>query len=51
MPSPLRGIEIGFLDDLPPFVDPAVRGGRLGERLIEAVAAVAAQRAGRRCAG
>lgn len=42
MPSPLRGIEIGFLDDL--FVDPAVRGGRLGERLIQAVAAVAAER-------
>ncbi|NBB83467.1 MAG: GNAT family N-acetyltransferase [Alphaproteobacteria bacterium] len=38
MPSPLRGIEVGFLDDL--FVDPDYRGGRVGERLIAAVVAV-----------
>jgi GNAT superfamily N-acetyltransferase len=37
MPSPLRGVEIGFLDDL--FVDPASRGGRIGEALIGHVAA------------
>ncbi|MEQ8602165.1 MAG: GNAT family N-acetyltransferase [Marivibrio sp.] len=29
MPSPLRAIEVGFLDDL--FVDPAARGGKVGE--------------------
>jgi GNAT superfamily N-acetyltransferase len=32
MPSPLRGADVGFLDDL--FVDPARRGGRIGEALI-----------------
>ena len=32
MPSPLRGQDIGFLDDL--FVDPEHRGQRIGERLI-----------------
>ncbi len=37
MPSPLRGIEIGFLDDL--FVDPEARGDRIGEALIGHVAA------------
>ena len=32
MPSPLRGENIGFLDDL--FVDPEYRGQRIGEKLI-----------------
>jgi len=42
IPSPLRGIEIGFLDDL--FVDPATRGGRIGEALIGHVVAEARRR-------
>lgn len=42
MPSPLRGAEVGFLDDL--FVDPSARGGRIGEALIDHVAAVARER-------
>lgn len=37
MPSPLRGIEIGFLDDL--FVDPSARGEQVGEALLQHVAA------------
>ena len=37
MPSPLRGIYIGFLDDL--FVDPAYRGNKVGEALFEALKA------------
>jgi GNAT superfamily N-acetyltransferase len=37
MPRPLTGTMAGFLDDL--FVDPAMRGHRVGERLIEAMAA------------
>ena len=32
MPSPLRGQDIGFLDDL--FVDPEYRGQRIGKKLI-----------------
>ena len=32
MPSPLRGQDIGFLDDL--FVDPKHRRQRIGEKLI-----------------
>ena len=32
MPSPLRGKDIGFLDDL--FVDPKYRGQKIGEKLI-----------------
>ena len=32
MPSPLRGQDVGFLDDL--FVDPEHRGQRIGEKLI-----------------
>ena len=32
MPSPLRGQDIGFLDDL--FVDPEHRGQRIGEKFI-----------------
>ena len=35
MPSPLRGVDLCFLDDL--FVLPEVRGTRLGEALIQAV--------------
>ena len=42
MPSPLRGVEIGFLDDL--FVDPAMRGGRIGEALIAHVVETAQAR-------
>ena len=32
MPSPLRGQDIGFLDDL--FVDPDYRGQRIGEKIL-----------------
>ena len=32
MPSPLRGQDVGFLDDL--FVDPKYRGQKIGEKLI-----------------
>ena len=42
MPSPLRGADIGFLDDL--FVEEAARGGRIGERLFAHLAAVARER-------
>lgn len=42
MPSPLRGIDIGFLDDL--FVDPAARGERGGEALIARLAEIARER-------
>ncbi|MDX6749277.1 GNAT family N-acetyltransferase [Geminicoccaceae bacterium 1502E] len=42
MPSPLRGADIGFLDDL--FVDPSARGGNVGELLIDHVAKVARER-------
>ena len=42
MPSPVRGEDIGFLDDL--FVDPAARGHRVGEALLDFVAALAAER-------
>jgi len=42
MPSPLRGADIGFLDDL--FVAPEMRGGRLGEQLVERVRAIAGAR-------
>lgn len=42
MPSPLRGADIGFLDDL--FVDPAVRAKGVGRALIEAVAETARER-------
>lgn len=42
MPSPLRGADIGFLDDL--FVDPEARGSGAAERLIGHVAEVARQR-------
>ena len=42
MPNPLRGIEIGFLDDL--FVEPASRGNKVGEALFEALRGLARQR-------
>ncbi|MFW5833813.1 MAG: GNAT family N-acetyltransferase [Pseudomonadota bacterium] len=42
MPSPLRGQDIGFLDDL--FVDPGARGHRLGEHLLDFVADLARKR-------
>ena len=32
MPSPLRGQDIGFLDDL--FVDPQYRGQKIGEKIL-----------------
>ena len=35
MPSPLRGKEVGFLDDL--FVNPSCRGGGAVEALFEAL--------------
>ncbi len=35
MPSPLRGVDIGFLDDL--FVDPSSRGNNVGRALFEAL--------------
>ena len=42
MPSPVRGEDVGFLDDL--FVDPEARGERVGEALLEFLAALAAER-------
>ena len=42
MPSPLRGAEIGFLDDL--FVDPRARGSGAAEALLHEVDRVAGQR-------
>ena len=39
MPSPLRGCDIGFIDDL--FVDPSRRGGGIGAALIGRVVTVA----------
>ena len=42
MPSPLRGAEVGFLDDL--FVDPAYRGGGAGDRLLGHLDHIAAAR-------
>jgi len=42
MPSPLRGIEVGFLDDL--FVDPSARGSRVGELLIARLVEIAKER-------
>lgn len=42
MPSPLRGITIGFLDDL--FVDPAARGARVGETLLARLNEISAER-------
>ena len=42
MTSPLRGCDIGFIDDL--FVDPGRRGGGIGAALIAQVVAVARDR-------
>jgi ribosomal protein S18 acetylase RimI-like enzyme len=42
MPSPLRGANVGFLDDL--FVDLAQRGGEVANALIRAVDVIAGQR-------
>ena len=42
MPSPLRGAEVGFLDDL--FVDPTQRGGAAAEALLRGVDEIAATR-------
>jgi len=42
MPSPLRGADIGFLDDL--FVDPAHRGNGLAEALFDRLRAIAAEK-------
>ena len=39
MPSPLRGAEVGFLDDL--YVDPSHRGGGVGARLLDHLNALA----------
>ena len=38
MPSPLRGMDVGFLDDL--FVDPSARGAKIGDALLEALKAI-----------
>jgi len=42
MPSPLRGAEVGFLDDL--FVDPLKRGSGAAEALLRALDNIAADR-------
>ena len=42
MPSPLRATTIGFLDDL--FVDPAARGAKVGERLLERLNEISVER-------
>lgn len=42
MPSPLRGTDVGFLDDL--FVDPEARGHRVGEALLDFLSELAAKR-------
>lgn len=42
MPRPLRGEEIGFLDDL--FVDPSMRGQRIGAQLIDSLSDIARAR-------
>ena len=42
MPSPLRGAEIGFLDDL--FVDPAARGSGAADALLKQVDRIAGDR-------
>ena len=39
MPSPLRGAEIGFLDDL--FVAPDARGQRVGALILDALKSIA----------
>lgn len=42
MPRPMAGTEVGFLDDL--FVDPEIRGHRIGEVLLNHLAEIARQR-------
>ncbi|MGC6453350.1 MAG: GNAT family N-acetyltransferase [Candidatus Puniceispirillaceae bacterium] len=42
MPSPLRGAEVGFLDDL--FVDPGARGGDSAEALLRHIDGIAVTR-------
>lgn len=42
MPRPLTGTTAGFLDDL--FVDPAYRGRKIADQLIDAMAATARTR-------
>lgn len=42
MPSPLDACDIGFADDL--FVSPEARGGKVGQRLLLAVGAIARER-------
>ena len=42
MPSPLRGAEVGFLDDL--FIDPARRGSGAGAALLHHLDSIAASR-------
>lgn len=42
MPRPLAGSTAGFLDDL--FVDPHLRGKRVADRLLEAMAALGRER-------
>ncbi len=42
MPSPLRGADIGFLDDL--FVAPDARGNRIGEKLFAHLQAAAREK-------
>ena len=42
MPSPLRAVTVGFLDDL--FIDPAARGGRVGEVLFARLKEISAER-------
>ena len=41
MPSPLRGENVGFLDDL--FVDPAARGRRAGEAMLRHLDGIAGE--------
>jgi len=42
MPSPLRGADVGFLDDM--FIDPEARGQGVAEALFEHLSAVARER-------
>lgn len=42
MPSPLRGAEVGFLDDL--FVQPSMRGGKVGAQLLDHLNEIAASK-------
>ena len=49
MPSPLRGQDVGFLDDL--FVDPARRGDGAGEALLRHLDEIAASHGWGVCAG